>query len=82
MNQVNNRASASSLEKGSATIIIIILLVLVFGVWYFWGRSDSGLESIQTQSSSDEAAVIEADLNATDVNNPDYDLDESNFNAS
>ena len=82
MNQMNNRASASSLEKGSATIIIIILLVLVFGVWYFWGRSDSDLESIQTQSSSDEAAVIEADLNATDVNNPDYDLDESNFNAS
>ena len=82
MNQMNNRASASSLEKGSATIIIIILLVLVFGAWYFWGRSDSDLESIHTQSSSDEAAVIEADLNATDVNNPDYDLDESNFNAS
>ncbi len=89
-NQFNNTPGAPSAQKGSAggwITIIIVLLVLGFGAWYLWGHksddaAENNLQSINAQSSSDDAASIEADLNSTDVNNPGYNLDESNFTSS
>ncbi len=89
-NQFNNTPGAPVAQKGSAggwITIIIVLLVLGFGAWYVWGKDNDAetqenLQSINAQSSSDDTASIEADLNATDVNNPGYNLDEDNFTAS
>jgi hypothetical protein len=90
MEPMNNNSSMPSSQKGSAggwITIIIILLVLGFGAWYLWGRdnmatNDDNLQTINDQSSSDDAASIEADLKATDTNNPGYNLDEDNFTSS
>ncbi len=68
---------------------IIILLVIVLGGLYFWSTrtrdgqaaspetsttSDASLEAVGTQSSSDDAASIEADLNATNIDSVDSGL--------
>ena len=79
--QMNNTNANQKGSAGTWITTIVILLVLAFGGWYFWGR-DHGLNNQNAQSNSDEAASIEADLKATDVNSPDYDLNEANFNAS
>ncbi len=75
---------------GSGFLIATILLaaIIVIGAVYFWKardnkmESDESLQTVQTQSDSDDTAAIEADLNATDVDGADYDLNESNFTAS
>lgn len=87
-----NMDAGSPAPRSSSTGFIIatlvLLAVIVAGGIYFWqAHGDSAadnaeLREIGSQSSSDEAAAIEADLNATDVNSVDYDLDESNFTAS
>lgn len=71
-------------EKGGSGLklaAIVILIIVVLAGLYFWSqRSDSAedaLESIETQGTSDDAASIEADLDATDVENLDAE-----FNAS
>jgi uncharacterized protein HemX len=67
---------------------IIILAVILFGALFFWGeRSENRalnekLQEINTQSESDEVVDIEADLEATDVESVDYDLNPENYNAS
>lgn len=68
---------------------IVILAVIIFGVLYFMdGRNDADLREdlnsvgIGTQSSSDGLDSIEADLDATDIENADYDLNEENFTSS
>ena len=67
---------------------VIILVVIVLGVLYFMGERNSNqalnddLNAINAQSESDATADIEADLNATDIENVDYNLDEENYNAS
>ena len=81
-NNVNMNASAPAVpqESGSSAgpIIgaIIILAVIVFGALYFLGqREDSqALNDITEQSTSDEAAAIEADLNSTEINSLDAEL--------
>lgn len=70
-------------SAGTFVAVLVILAVLVIGGFYFWGQrteapNPAGIE--QTQSEID--AAIEADLNATDVDNVDYDLNPDNFNAS
>ena len=78
-------------SSGAGFIIatVILLVVILVAAIFFWKarsngsfRGDAALEQIQNQSDSDTAAAIEADLNATDVDNVDYDLNESNFTAS
>lgn len=71
--------------SGSIIAVIVILIIIILGGLYFWNQragvggideldNSSAVESINTQSSSDEAAVIEADLNATKIENLDADL--------
>jgi hypothetical protein len=76
-------------KTGFVVATLILLAVIIAGGVYFWqARADKSLESnsdissIEEQSSSDEAAAIEADLNATNVDSVDYDLSEENFTAS
>jgi len=77
-------------EEGSAGPVIgtiIILAVIVLGGLYFWGqRADSKpamteeqvqeqVNMIQEQSTSDAPTDIEADLNATDIDSLDSELE-------
>ena len=87
MNPNIPRQNASG--TGFVIATVILLLVIVAGAVYFWKArtdkaltNDAALSGIEQQSNDDSAASIEADLNATDVNNVDYDLTESNFTAS
>lgn len=70
-------------NEGSAGPIIgtiIILVVIVLGGLYFWGQRgddvDGTVESINVQSESDEIVDIEADLEDTDLDNLDLEVDE------
>ena len=77
--------------------IVIIVVLLVLGGFYFWGtqikdksqvqenaevtaedianQEDTALENLNTQSTSDEIDDIEADLDATDLESLDSELD-------
>jgi len=85
-NQQTNPEAGSSL--GPIIGAIIILAVIVFGALFFWGERtedqalENQVETIGTQSESDEVVDIEADLEATDVESVDYDLNPDNYNAS
>ena len=61
--------------------VIVILAIIILGGLYFWSQrvdvTDQAVESINTQSTSDEAAAIEADLNTTNVENLDAELNAS-----
>jgi hypothetical protein len=74
--------------EGSAGPVIgtiIILAVIVLGGLYFWGQRTKApvmdqtqvqekVQSIQTQSSSDTPSDIKADLDATQIDNIDAQL--------
>lgn len=86
MGQGMNRGSDSSV--GPVIGVIIILAVIVLGGLYFWGqRADkedaledntaAELDEIGSQSSSDNASSIEADLNSTQIENLDAELNAS-----
>lgn len=74
-------------NEGSAGPIIgtiIILVVIILGGLYFWSQRDNTdsatenrVESIETQGDSDDVSSIEADLEATNVNDLGSELDES-----
>lgn len=69
---------------------VIIILILIVGALYFWGAKlnkeanqtpeeilnteDQTLNQLQTQSTTTNIAEINADLNATDLDNLDADL--------
>lgn len=72
-------------STGFIIATVVVLAIILAGVAYFWkARSDDSLYDFSpaAESTSDATADIEADLNATDVNNVDYDLTESNFTSS
>lgn len=69
--------------------IIIIVVLLILGGFYFWGtlndsmspaeieaEIDTALESLETQSTSDEVSDIEADLDATLLDDLDKELED------
>ena len=73
--------------SGIFVAVVLVLALVLVGAIYFWKASsnrslESGGEANQQAQVSDSTDSIEADLNATDVNSVDYDLDESNFTAS
>ncbi|HEY5600704.1 MAG TPA: hypothetical protein VIK81_01305 [Patescibacteria group bacterium] len=81
-------------NKGNATIIIIIAILLVVVGLVAWGylakgtsnidlgdltsKSDSKIEELKKQSTSDEISAIESDLNSTNIERLDEDLDQVN----
>lgn len=80
---MQNMTPETGSSAGPIIGAIVILAVIVFGALYFLGqREDSAilneeLNSIRMQSDSDEAAAIEADLNATEIENLDAELNAS-----
>lgn len=68
-------------SSGPIIGIVVILAIIILGGLYFWSQradvADQAVESINAQDTSDEAAAIEADLNATDVENLDAELNAS-----
>jgi len=75
-------------QWGPIVGVIIIVALIVLGGLYMWSRwsdrapappdvnSDPLVQELETQSSSDKASDIEADLNATDLGNLDADFAE------
>ncbi|MDO8729250.1 MAG: hypothetical protein Q7K26_05215 [bacterium] len=60
--------------------VIVILAIIILGGLYFWNQrisKDAAIDEINTQNNADEAATIEADLNATDIENLDAELNAS-----
>ncbi len=72
-------------SAGPIIAVIIILALVILGGLYFWDQrgdrneiiNDDVLEAINTQSELDDAASIEADLDATDVDNLDSEINAS-----
>jgi hypothetical protein len=62
----------------------VVGVVVLVGLVYFWSnRSEyQSNDSLENMNSSDEVLDIEADLESTDVENVDYDLNADNYNAS
>ncbi len=75
----------SGTSAGPVIGVIVILAIIILGALYFWSQradnealmTDEVVESIDLQSDSDAAAAIEADLDATDIENLDAELNAS-----
>ena len=80
-----NNVNAGTGEGGggpSGPIIgtIVILAIVILGGLYFWNQragNDTVIDEINTQNGSDEASAIEAELDATDIENLDAELNAS-----
>ena len=86
----NATQNSENKPAGPVIGVVIIILILIVGALYFWGAQlnkeanqtpddilnaeDQTLNQLQTQSTSTEISDINADLNATDLNNLDADL--------
>lgn len=78
---------AHSNGAGTWIAAVVIIAALVVGAFYFWNQHEgavmdeatdtAALQSINSQSTSDETSSIEADLNATDVETIDAELNAS-----
>jgi len=85
-------AEGGKKPMGPIVGVVIIVIVLIFGGLYFWGakvskektmtaeeitaQEDVMLIKLKEQSESDEIADIEADLNATDLEGLDAELEQ------
>ena len=67
---------------------IVVLIVIILGAFYFMRDTsnnevlDGQMDAIGTQSTADDTGSIEMDLEMTDIDNLDYDLDEENYTSS
>jgi hypothetical protein len=83
--QANMNSSMPSGKSGSAGPVIgaiVILAVIILGGLYFWGQrsgddTDRAVDEANMQSDSDEAAAIEADLESTDLEDVDVEMNAS-----
>ena len=82
-----NMPEEKNSSAGPLIGIILILAVIALGAYFFWGENSGEqalqeeINQIETQSDSDETADIEADLNSTEIDDLDSEL-EAEFNAS
>jgi len=85
---MNNAPTPSGSSVGPVIGIIIILVVIILAGLYFWGQKDmdteieetnttASTESITVQSQSDETDSIENDLNNTEIESLDAELNAS-----
>lgn len=80
-NNINTEETKPENGKGATVGAIIIVLLLVIGGAYVFSQSQSGpeanqTEELSTQSSSTEIADIEADLENTNLEDLDRELEE------
>jgi len=79
---VNMDSTPNRGSSGPVIAIVVILVIIILGGFYFWSErvededmmTDKTMESINLQSGEDDTASIEADLNATKVENIDAQL--------
>ena len=79
-NNVGLGAERGGGSSGPIIGVIVIIAIVILGGFYFWSQragNDAAIDEINTQSGSDEASAIEADLNATDIENLDAELNAS-----
>ena len=84
-NNVNIGSAPNNSSAGLIIGIIVILVIILLGGLYFWKQSavdeemmtNETVESINTQSEADDTSSIEADLNSTNVDNLDAELNAS-----
>ena len=78
--------NSSGSSAGPIIGIIVILAIVILGGLYFWSQrsatedssaTDKTVETINIQSSSDNPSSIEADLNTTDIENLDAEINAS-----
>ncbi len=85
---MNMGGEESGGSAGPVIGVIVILAIVVLGGLYFWGQRsndallddaavDEVVESIGEQSEADDTSSIEADLDATDVENVDAEINAS-----
>jgi len=81
----------SGSSAGPIISVIVILVVIILGGLYFWSQSasdygvtdnsslmtDQTVEAIKMQGQADDTSSIEADLDATDIENLDAELNAS-----
>ena len=79
-NQNPSPTPAHSSVGAVISVIIILVIVLLAGLFFWRERGNNPTQpqnSATNQSSSDDASVIEADLNNTPVENLDAELNAS-----
>ncbi len=82
-NQDNVNAGVGVEGDSKAPImgIIVIIVVIILGGYYFWSQratdQDVVTDPILLQNDSDVSSTIEADLEATDIENLDAELNAS-----
>jgi len=79
-NNVNVGVGEGGGLSGPVIGAIVILAIIILGGLYFWSQragNDTVIDEINTQSGSDETSAIEADLDATDIENLDAELNAS-----
>ena len=69
-------------SAGPIIAVIVILAIIVLAGLYFWGQRMNGEnmmygDNVETQSQSDDPNSIEADLNSTNVDNVDAEVNAS-----
>ena len=83
--QNTNMSQPSGSSSGPVIGVIVILVVIILAGLYFWGQrggaedvnTDQAAEAITTQSDSDDTNSIENDLNNTDIENIDSEINAS-----
>jgi hypothetical protein len=84
-NNVNVSGEKNGSSAGPIIAVIVILAIIILGGLYFWGERSSdeatienpSVDSINTQSEDDDTSSIEADLDATQIENVDAELNAS-----
>jgi hypothetical protein len=79
---VNVNGGGGDGSAGPIIGIIVILAIIILGGLYFWGQRaddmiDESNEPVIVQPENDDTSSIEADLESTDVDNMDADLNAS-----
>jgi cytoskeletal protein RodZ len=81
MNQPIMETASSPKKMWMWLVIGAVIIVALAAVWWFWQvpagpvGADSTTAALEQQGTSDEVAAIDADLQATDLDDLDAELD-------
>ena len=87
-NNVNMDSTQNGGSAGPVIGIIVILVIIILGALYFWNQRSGDIDidenmtsevidSINTQSEDDSTSSIETDLNNTNIENLDAEINAS-----
>ncbi|MDO8600439.1 MAG: hypothetical protein Q7R73_02335 [bacterium] len=80
MNQPMMQSGSSQKNMWMWLVIGAVVIVALAAVWWFWqggvlGGEDAGTAMLEKQGTSDEVEAIDADLQATDLEDLDAETD-------